>query len=67
MPIIYFASKDRAVESDGAIMGPVGSMGFISWRRLIEQLGVAGELKAGEKITHMRMALDGIAFCVERQ
>lgn len=67
MPIIYTAAKGDAVYTDAAIAGPAGSMGFISFRRLIEQLAAAGEFKPGEKVTYLRIALDGIAFCVEQK
>lgn len=44
---------------------PSGTMGFISYERLVEQLARAGELRPNEKVTHLTIGSDGIAYRTE--
>lgn len=60
--MMFFGVK----ENKQVFQMPVGTMGNISYQRLLEILRASGEFK-NEEVTHLHFQKDGIAFRVEKK
>jgi hypothetical protein len=61
---VHIDVKNREVIAEN----PCGTMGFVTWRRLTEELfREANEITEREEVTHVTIDKDGITFRIGRK